>query len=87
MAHMLCVPLPKHSRTVIVASSIAQGAMLHSDSWGVSAISYDYLASQIDWYHWDNPDFLAMFAAGNDGESTTAGNPIGEPRRCRLLGR
>ncbi|KAL6772119.1 hypothetical protein ACKKBG_A28990 [Auxenochlorella protothecoides x Auxenochlorella symbiontica] len=60
------------------AYTTAVGAMLHSDSWGVSAISYDYLASQIDWYHWDNPDFLAMFAAGNDGESTTAGNPIGE---------
>lgn len=46
-----------------------EGATIHSNSWGApnSNGRYDAWASQADTWLFNNPDFLAVFAAGNDG--------------------
>lgn len=43
------------------------GAAIHSDSWGSNSIVYDSEAVQVDAYCWENPNFLPVFPAGNDG--------------------
>ena len=46
------------------------GARIHSDSWGYGtnyAGRYVYDAIAADGYMWTNQNFLALFAAGNDG--------------------
>jgi len=46
----------------------AAGARLHSNSWGsYGDTSYDSYCQDVDEFMWDNPDFLVLFAAGNDG--------------------
>eukprot|EP00889_Picochlorum_renovo_P001863 jgi/Picre1/28893/NNA_004289.t1 len=47
------------------------GATVHSDSWGSTSIYYDYEALQIDAFCWENPTFLPVFPAGNDGDRAT----------------
>ena len=42
------------------------GAKLHSNSWG-GGFSYDSFCLDVDEYAYTHPDFLAFFAAGNDG--------------------
>lgn len=44
------------------------GAYVHSDSWGSSSVTYDQEAAQVDAYCWENPTFLPVFPAGNDGD-------------------
>ena len=51
----------------------AVGATVHSDSWGSTNTFYDYESYQIDQYCWDNPTFLPVFPAGNDGNLATSG--------------
>jgi serine protease AprX len=43
------------------------GARFHSNSWGSSFNFYDSDTISIDNFHNVYPDFLAIFAAGNDG--------------------
>jgi len=47
------------------------GARIHSASWGTDGNggSYDTYCRQFDLYTYNNPDFLSIFAAGNDGLS------------------
>lgn len=47
------------------------GATVHSDSWGSTNVFYDYDSYQIDMYCWENPTFLPVFPAGNDGNRLT----------------
>jgi len=54
------------------------GASVHSDSWGSSSIFYDYEALQIDAFCWENPTFLPVFPAGNDGDRVTASGNSGK---------
>ena len=42
------------------------GARLHSNSWG-GGYSYDSFCLDVDEFSYTHPDFLAFFAAGNDG--------------------
>lgn len=46
------------------------GARIHTNSWGSAAAGgvYDSMAQQVDEYMHANPDFLILFAAGNNGE-------------------
>lgn len=53
------------------------GATVHSDSWGSTNTFYDYESYQIDKYCWDNPTFLPVFPAGNDGNLATYGGASG----------
>ncbi len=53
------------------------GASVHSDSWGSTSIVYDYESYQIDKFCWENPVFLPVFPAGNDGDRLTSGGSSG----------
>lgn len=55
----------------------AVGAYIHSDSWGSNAITYDSESVQVDGYVWENPNFLPVFPAGNDGTAATPGQTTG----------
>jgi len=57
------------------------GARIHSNSWGSDYSGYSISAQEIDRYVFDNPDFLVLFAAGNDGEKGLYS--IGEPATCK----
>ncbi|MGH2536260.1 MAG: S8 family serine peptidase, partial [Candidatus Promineifilaceae bacterium] len=48
----------------------------HSNSWGSVENDYSLEASQTDAFMWTHPDFLILFAAGNQGPGAgTAGQP------------
>jgi serine protease AprX len=57
-----------------------EGARIHSNSWGApnSNGRYDNWASQADGWMFNNPDFLAVFAAGNDGADRNKDGVIDE---------
>jgi len=44
------------------------GVRIHSNSWGGGDFGeYDTYAEAVDRFMWEHPDFLILFAAGNDG--------------------
>ncbi len=47
----------------------AAGARIHTNSWGYRGHFGEYpsLSRQVDQFVWEHPDFLVLFAAGNDG--------------------
>ena len=48
----------------------------HSNSWGSPDSTYDAGTAQIDQFMWVHPDFLILYAAGNNGPAPlTVGNP------------
>lgn len=52
----------------IFGPAMADGARIHSNSWGAAAQGrYDNFASTADKFMFENQDFLAVFAAGNEG--------------------
>ncbi|GAX77726.1 hypothetical protein CEUSTIGMA_g5169.t1 [Chlamydomonas eustigma] len=49
----------------------AAGCRVHSDSWGTSMTnSYQDMSRQLDMFLWTHPDFVSVFAAGNDGANS-----------------
>lgn len=63
------------------------GARVHSNSWGGALNIYDSDTIVMDAYHVVNDDFLAIFAAGNDG--TDGYYSIGDPavsKNCLAVG-
>jgi hypothetical protein len=53
------------------------GAHLHTNSWGASyAGAYTAFSQDVDEYMWNNPDFLILFAAGNEGADLDADGVI-----------
>lgn len=55
------------------------GARVHSDSWGAERFSYDSMAQSVDLFTWQNPDFVTVIAAGNDGDRNTTTSTITSP--------
>jgi len=52
------------------------GATIHSNSWGTGYNGYSAYSQDVDEFMWDNPTFLIVFAAGNDGPNEhTVGSP------------
>src|SRR5262249_35889507 len=48
----------------------------HSNSWGSADSTYDSGTAQVDQFMWTHPDFLILYAAGNNGPAPlTVGNP------------
>ena len=67
--------LPGNLNTLFAQARDA-GARIHSNSWGAGYNGYDSYAQDVDEFMWDNPSFLIVFAAGNDGPSEhTVGTP------------
>jgi serine protease AprX len=51
-----------------------RGARIHSNSWGGGAPGvYDSQCADLDRFVRENPDFLVIVAAGNDGKHTSSG--------------
>ena len=52
-------------------------AFIHSASWGTDTSGqYDSQCADVDWYVWEHPDFLPVFANGNAGSrERTVGSP------------
>ena len=65
------------SLSAIFDTANIAGARIHSNSWGSSTDIYDYQCEEVDAYMYENPEFLAVFAAGNDGADglTSIGTP------------
>ncbi len=54
----------------------ADGARIHSNSWGTSSNSYGSNSADTDAFMWDHKDDLILFAAGNSGPGA---NTVGDP--------
>lgn len=48
-------------------SAYSAGARVHTNSWGTLITVYNTYARDVDRYTYENPDFLVLVAAGNDG--------------------
>ncbi|RYZ76916.1 MAG: serine protease, partial [Proteobacteria bacterium] len=55
--------------TDLFEKSYAEGARIHTNSWGSprNLGAYDAMASSVDEFMFNNPDMLILFAAGNSG--------------------
>ena len=60
---------------LLFAQAYADGARLHTNSWGDSTDfgSYPYGSQRTDQFVWENPDMAIFFAAGNSGKDGTPG--------------
>ena len=62
------------------------GARIASNSWGGSNYNYTTEAMQVDQFMWNHPDFLILFANGNDGpDAQTVGSPA-TAKNCISVG-
>jgi subtilisin family serine protease len=62
--------------TKILDESLADGARIHSDSWGFRLGDYSLLSEAADRWSWnsgDSKDMLIVVAAGNDGQPGLSG--------------
>lgn len=65
----------------IFAQAYAQGARIHTNSWGdnensSSQNNYSVGSQDVDTFMWEHRDFLLLFAAGNSGPgAATVGSP------------
>lgn len=66
------------STDVLFARSFTDGARIHSNSWGRPQPDYDALAKSVDTYIYNNPGFLAVFAAGNSGADSNRDGVVDE---------
>jgi hypothetical protein len=57
------------SVTSIFQVAFNVGARVHSNSWGASFDQCDAECVEVDKYQYDNPNFLTIFAAGNEGDA------------------
>ncbi len=80
-ADMPAIGCPASSLTPILQQSYDQGARFHSNSWGdnenaATKNHYTDLSEDVDEFMWLHKDFLALFAAGNNGpDAATVGSP------------
>ncbi len=56
------------------------GARVHTNSWGSSSHTYNSMCANVDSFMWSHPDFLILFANGNDGPS---GSTVGAPATAK----
>lgn len=81
---------------VLFNTSYADGARVHSNSWGAPRNfgAYDNYAVQVDEFVWTHPDMLPVFAAGNSGvdqnrDGRIDGNSMSSPgtsKNCLTVG-
>jgi len=66
--------------TKLFDQAYKDGARIHSNSWGApnSKGRYDSWAALADGFMFNNPDFLAVFAAGNDGSDLNRDGVVDE---------
>jgi hypothetical protein len=59
----------------LFADAYAQGARIHSNSWGGNVPGLYGLSSDLDLFVWENKDFLVLVAAGNAGKQSFSVTP------------
>jgi hypothetical protein len=63
--------------TQVFPDAYNDGVRVHSDSWGGGKHGdYDSFCVSADTFIWNHPDFVACFAAGNDGEDANGDGVI-----------
>ncbi|WP_445475366.1 S8 family serine peptidase [Methanococcoides methylutens] len=77
--------------TLVFQEAYADGARIHSDSWGDgqnSAVYGNYTSKSryVDSFMWDNPDFLIVFAAGNEAGTSGTCTPPGTAKNALTVG-
>lgn len=60
-------PDPPADLTALFRPAYSAGVRVHVDGWGGGTNNYAAAAAQIDRFCFNNPDFLPVFGAGNDG--------------------
>ena len=54
--------------TSVFHAAYEQGVRVHNNSWGAAAMgAYTINEQQVDEFIWQHPDFVLLFAAGNEG--------------------
>ncbi len=62
-------------------------AWIHNNSWGAGGnYTYSIRSQQVDSYMWSNPNFLVVFAAGNDGSGAGTVTTPGTAKNCITVG-
>ena len=56
----------------LFGSAFANGARIHTNSWGSDTGDYDLQAMMLDRFVWNNPDMAIFFAAGNSGPASSS---------------
>lgn len=60
------------SYDILFGDAYEDGARIHNDSWGGGPVGgYSTSSQLIDAYLWENKDFIAVFAAGNNASNIT----------------
>eukprot|EP00961_Rhodomonas_salina_P077236 1035720-Rhodomonas_salina.4 len=68
--------IPDDLYSSVFPQSYARGARVHTNSWGSRTREYSITSMEVDKFVHEHPDFLVIFAAGNDGPgSMTVDNP------------
>jgi serine protease AprX len=82
--------MPPNEMGKIFDQASADGAIVHSDSWGSPKAlgEYDSFAQQVDEWTFSHPDLTVMFAAGNSGvdddhDGRIDSNSIGSPATAK----
>src|SRR3546814_12170528 len=52
----------------VFPASVSAGGYIHSNSWGSNTQTTDENCYQLDSFTHEHPEFMALFAAGNNGE-------------------
>lgn len=63
--------IPRPLDQYLFPYATAVGAYIHNNAWGNTNPAYDSAAQEFDKYQFDNPNFLAIVAAGNAGKGAT----------------
>ncbi|MBI2027812.1 MAG: S8 family serine peptidase [Deltaproteobacteria bacterium] len=69
MSGIMGFMFPPEDLYTIFQNTYADGARLHSNSWGMptGGGQYENYSADVDRFSWDHPDYLILFAAGNSG--------------------
>lgn len=77
--------LPLHLTNSLTAS-YDLGARVHSNSWGGYAGVYNLHCVDVDNFTWQHPDFLTLYAAGNEGPVEGTVRAPGTAKNCVSVG-
>ncbi len=61
----------------------AEGARIHSNSWGSPEESYDLESSMVDKFVFEHPDLFIAWSAGNGGPTSPEYHTVGSPANAK----
>jgi serine protease AprX len=74
--------------TGVFTDAYADGARIHSNSWGSNANlgKYTAFSEDVDDFVWNHPDMLVVIAAGNSGSGASTVSAPGTAKNCLTAG-